>query len=79
MEMSNSILNTRLFGILCKHLKNHVNGSYLHGYTQSKHKWSDKVWDMIDMTAFGKNFKAVALNHQSAHVKFIHNQLPLGD
>jgi hypothetical protein len=77
--MSIFILNTRFFGKLDEHLKYHHNGGYLRGYTQSKHKWSDKVWDMIDMTAFGKNFKAVALNHQSAHVKFIHNQLPLGD
>ncbi|KAI2509677.1 hypothetical protein MHU86_4797 [Fragilaria crotonensis] len=31
------------------------------------------------MTAFGKNFKAIPLKHQPSHVKFIHNQLPLGD
>ncbi|KAI2505459.1 hypothetical protein MHU86_8982 [Fragilaria crotonensis] len=30
------------------------------------------------MTAFGKNFKAIPLKHQPSHVKFIHNQLPLG-
>jgi hypothetical protein len=57
--MSISILNTRFFGKLNKHLKYHVNGGYLRGYTQSKHKRPDKVRDMIDMTAFGKNFKAL--------------------
>ncbi|KAI2494821.1 hypothetical protein MHU86_19716 [Fragilaria crotonensis] len=31
------------------------------------------------MTAFGRNLKAIPLNHQPAHLKFIHNQLPLGD
>ena len=77
--MSISILNTRFFGKLDDHLKYHVNGGYLRGYTQSKHKWSDKVWDMINMTAFGKNFKSISIIHQPAHVKFIHNQLPLGD
>ena len=77
--MSISILNTRFFGQLDDHLKYHVNGGYLRGYTQSKHKWSDKVWDMINMTAFGKNFKSISLTHQPAHLKFIHNQLPLGD
>jgi hypothetical protein len=77
--MSISILHTRFFGKLDDHLKYHVNGGYLRGYTQSKHKWSDKVWDMINMTAFGKNFKSISLTHQPAHLKFIHNQLPLGD
>jgi hypothetical protein len=33
---------------------------------------------MIDTTAFGKNLKAITLRHQLAHIKFIHNQLPLG-
>ena len=45
-QMSISILNTRFFGNLDENMKYHVKG-YLHGYTQSKHKWSDKVWDMI--------------------------------
>jgi hypothetical protein len=73
--MSISILNTRFFGKLVEHLKYHVNGGYLGGYTLSKHKWSDKVWDMI---TFAKNFMSISLNHQLAHVKFIHNQLLLG-
>ena len=32
------------------HSKYQVNRGYLRAHTQSKHKWSDKVWDMIDMT-----------------------------
>jgi hypothetical protein len=72
-QMSISILHTRFFGELNDSLKYPVNGGYLHGYTQSKHKWSDKVWDMMDMTAFGKFFKSISLNHQPAHVKFIQN------
>jgi hypothetical protein len=79
MQMSISILNTRFFGNLDEHIRYHVNGGYLREYTQSRHKWPDHVWDMIDMTAFGKNFKAIPLKHQPSHVKFIHNQLPLGD
>jgi hypothetical protein len=31
------------------------------------------------MTAFGRNLKTIPLKHQPAHIKFIHNQLPLGD
>ena len=31
------------------------------------------------MTTFGKNFKAIPLKHQPAHVKFIHNQLRLSN
>jgi hypothetical protein len=34
---------------------------------------------MIDMTAFGKNIEAIPRKHQPPHVKFIHNQLPLGE
>ena len=79
MQMSISILNTRFFGNLDEHIRYHVNGGYLRNYTQTRHKWSDKVWDMIDMTAFGRNVKAIPLKHQPAHLKFIHNQLPLGD
>ena len=79
MQMSISILNIMFIGNLDKHLKYHFNGGYLHGYTQSKHNWSDGVWDMINTTAFGMNSKAISLKHQLAHVKFIHNQLPLGD
>ena len=62
--MSCPILNTRFFGDLFKHLRYQVNGGYLCGPTQSKHKWSDKLWDMIDMTAFGKNFKVISLKCQ---------------
>ena len=76
--MSISILNTRFFGNLDKSLKYHVNGGYLRRYTHP-HKWSGKVWDMSDMTAFRKNFKAISLKYQPAHVKFIHNQQPLED
>jgi hypothetical protein len=80
MQMSISILHTRFFGKLDNQLKYHVNGGYLFGCTQSKHKWSNKVWDfLIDMTMFRKNSKSTSLNHQPAHIKFIHNQLSLGD
>ena len=51
---------------------------YLCSYTQTCHNWSDKVWDMINMTAVGLNFKAIPLKRQSAHLKVIHHQLPLG-
>jgi hypothetical protein len=79
MQMSISILNTRFYCKIDEHIRYHVNGSYLRKYTQTRHNWSDKVWDMIDMNAFGRNFTAIPLKHQPAHLKFIHNQLPLGD
>jgi hypothetical protein len=34
---------------------------------------------MIDMSAFGRHFKTIPLAHRPAHLKFVHNQLPLGD
>ena len=56
-HISISIHNTRFFGNLDKQLQCHVNGGYLRRYTQSKHKWSGKAWDIIDMTAFVKNLR----------------------
>jgi hypothetical protein len=78
-KMSISILNTRYYGNVDDHIRYHINGGYLRCYTQGRHSWSDKVWNMIDMEAFGRNFKVIPLKHQPAHAKFIHNQLPLGD
>jgi hypothetical protein len=79
MQMSISILTTRFYYKLDEHIRYHVNGSNLCNYIQTRHNWSDKVWDMIDMNAFGRNFKAIPLKYQPAHLKFIHNQLSLGD
>ncbi|KAI2512440.1 hypothetical protein MHU86_1893 [Fragilaria crotonensis] len=79
VQMSISILKTRYYGNVDAHIRYHINGSYLQGYTQARHHWTDAVWNMIDLEAFGKYFKAVSLKHQPAHVEFIHNQLPLGD
>ncbi|KAI2511592.1 hypothetical protein MHU86_2846 [Fragilaria crotonensis] len=76
-QISISILQTRFHGNLDEHLRYHINGGYLRQYTQTRHKWPAKVWDTIDMTALGRNLKAIPLNHQPAHLKFVHNQLPL--
>jgi hypothetical protein len=53
--------------------------SHQRGLLATRHELPAKVWDTIDMTAFGRNLKAIPLNHQAVHLKFIHNQVPLGD
>lgn len=42
IKMSISILNTRFFGNIDEHIRYHVNGGYLRGYTQSRQQWSQK-------------------------------------
>jgi hypothetical protein len=55
-----------------------VNGGYIRRYLQAKHKWSDTIWDSINLPAFGRHLKSLSLPHHTAHIKFIHNKLPLG-
>jgi hypothetical protein len=47
--------------------------------TQHKRELHESVWDTIDITAFGRYFKHIPLAHRLAHLKFVHNQRPLGD
>ena len=42
-QISISILQTRFYGNLDEHLRYHINRGYLRQYTQTRHKWSDKV------------------------------------
>ena len=70
---------TRFYGNIDENIRYHVNGSYLKAYLQHRHHWSDSVWHLIDITAFGRHFKTIPLAHRPAHLKFVHNHLPLGD
>jgi hypothetical protein len=48
-------------------------------YLQARHNWSEKVWRTIDMTSFGKHFKTITQKLRPAHLKYVHDQLPLGN
>jgi hypothetical protein len=77
--ISISISKTRFYGNIDDDLRYHINGSYPKDYLKGKHHWNETTWNTIDMTASGRHFKTIPLAHRPAHLKFVHNQLPLGD
>ena len=77
-KMSITIHKTRYHGNLDANLRYHINGGYLRGYLQHLNSWSHSVWNTIDFCAFGRNLKRIPLAHTPAHLKCVHNQLPLG-
>ena len=59
-------------------IRYHINGGYLRNYLQTTHGWTNTVWETIDMQAFGRHLQKLSAPHKTAHLKFIHNLLPLG-
>ena len=57
---------TRFYGNIDENIRYHVHGSYLKAYLQHRHHWSDSVWHLIDITAFGRHFKTIPLSHRPA-------------
>jgi hypothetical protein len=56
-----------------------INGGYLRRYLQTKHKWTDKTWNNIDIPALGRFLKSLSLAHHTSHLKFVHDKQPLGE
>jgi hypothetical protein len=56
----------------------HVNGYHLRQYMQSKNRWTNSTWDEIDFESFGAHFRSLTSNHQTSHMKHVHDQQPLG-
>ena len=77
-KISLSILKIRYASNFEDNLRFHINGGYLRVHLQQTNQWTDTVWSFIDMHSFGRHLRRVPLIHQSAHLKLIHNQLPLG-
>lgn len=77
-KVSISINGTRLTGQYDECLRYHVNGYHLRTYIQRKRQWSDTVWDDVDFELFSKHFRGLRHSHQIQHMKFVHDQLPLG-
>ena len=77
-QVSISITKTRYYGNLDANLRFHINGGYLRNFLQTKHQWTNAVWDTVDFPAFGRNLKSIPTKHKVAHLKFVHDLLPLG-
>jgi hypothetical protein len=48
-------------------LRFHINVGYLKNYLQTKHGWTNAVWNSIDMQAFGGHLKKLSLS-QKTHI-----------
>jgi hypothetical protein len=57
----------------------HINGYHLRTYLQEKHGWSNIEWDLIDFHVFGRHFRQLQPHKQATWMKFVHDQLPLGE
>ena len=77
-RVSISINGRRLTSKIDEAIRFHVDGYPMRIYLQHKHSWSDKVWDSIDFYLFGRHFKKLKPSAQTAHMKVVHDQQPLG-
>ena len=77
-KISIQILNTRYYGNIDENLRYHINAGYMKAYLQQQHAWTETTWNTIDFPSFGRFFKTIPLKHRPAHVKFVHDELPLG-
>jgi hypothetical protein len=73
------ILNgRRLTSNIDSSIRYHVNGYHVRLYLQKRHSWSDQVWNTVDMWLFGRHFTKLTPSQQVSHLKFVHDQQPLG-
>ncbi|KAI2505996.1 hypothetical protein MHU86_8407 [Fragilaria crotonensis] len=78
-RISISIMGKRLTAQYDECIRFHINGYHLKQYMQDRKKWrDDNTWNMIDMGSFGQHFKRLTPSQQTSHMKFVHDQLPLG-
>jgi hypothetical protein len=78
-QCSISINRQCLTGQFDECIRYHVNGYHLRQYLQAKKRWSDDVWDTIDLQLFGKHYCRLSPRQQITQTTFVHDQLPLGD
>jgi hypothetical protein len=77
-QVSLSIQGVRITSHIDSCIRFHINGYHLRQYLQEKRKWSDSTWDSVDFESFGRHFQRLSPPHQIAHMKFVHDQQPLG-
>ena len=53
-RVSISINGQRLVSHIEECIRYHVNGYHLRGYIQTKYKWTNRVWDTMDLLNFGR-------------------------
>ncbi|KAI2497820.1 hypothetical protein MHU86_16654 [Fragilaria crotonensis] len=56
----------------------HINGYHLRSYLQSKHRWSNDVWDMIDIKVLGQFCRSLIPAKQVAQTKLMYDQRHTG-
>ena len=76
--VSISINGIRIVGQEEESLRYHINGYHLRLYMQSQQKWTDQVWDRIDLELFSMSYRRMSIRDQVAHTKFIFDQLFTG-
>ncbi|KAI2512859.1 hypothetical protein MHU86_1405 [Fragilaria crotonensis] len=77
-RISISIMGKRLTAQYDECIRFHINGYHLKQYMQDRKQWNDNTWNMIDMGSFSHHFKRLTPSQQTSHMKFVHDQLPLG-
>ena len=78
MRVSITAGRVRLVGNYDDHIRYHINGSPLRAYMQRRFHWSDSTWDLIDHFQFGAHFRSLQPRQQITHMKFVHDQQPIG-
>jgi hypothetical protein len=78
LRVSISINGVRFPSKIDNQLRYHINGSYLKKYMQSRNRWNEKVWHLIDFDSFGNYFSTLTGRRQVQHMKFVHDLQPLG-
>lgn len=77
-KISISINGRKLTSQYDSSLRFHVNGYHLRQYIQTRRKWDDLTWDSVDFQLFELHFRRLRPSRQIAHMKFVHDQQPLG-
>ena len=77
-QVSISINKVRYYGNLDANLRFYINGGYMRNYLQAKHAWSNEAWDKLNLPAFGQHIQKISSKHKAAHLKLVHDLLPLG-
>ncbi|KAI2497835.1 hypothetical protein MHU86_16669 [Fragilaria crotonensis] len=73
------INGVRVVGQEEESLRYHINGYHLRQYIQSRQKWTNQVWDRIDIEVFGAFHNRLSHRAQTAHTKFVFEQWHTGN
>ncbi|KAI2512853.1 hypothetical protein MHU86_1642 [Fragilaria crotonensis] len=77
-RISISINGRRLTSQYDSSIRFHVNGYHLRQYIQQRRKWDDSTWEKVDFPLFELHFRRLRPSRQISHMKYVHDQQPLG-